>query len=105
MIDSLYFKLCCLNELSINAGSRNRNTSFLCKETFYEFKETISLLRKLSAYAQATASSIAYGYDAGSRNRTCAGTKPLPPQGSPFDRSGIPAYKFIICSINKTYPQ
>ncbi len=29
--------------------------------------------------------------NAGARNRTLAGTKPLPPQGSPFDRSGTPA--------------
>ena len=29
--------------------------------------------------------------NAGDRNRTCAGTEPLPPQGSPFDRSGTPA--------------
>jgi hypothetical protein len=34
---------------------------------------------------------VLYSLTAGCRNRTCAGTKPLPPQGSPFDRSGNPA--------------
>ncbi len=37
-----------------------------------------------------------------SRDRTCAGTTPLPPQGSPFDHSGIPAYLSILIADYKT---